>query len=72
MREEYGVGEVSKRSAGEEEEMMVGGGCESTERGSGALMILPPAVGHCKWGTVAGKWMAVEIVVGKDGWVLLV
>lgn len=52
--------------------MMMGGGCGSTERGSGALMILPPAVGHCKWGTVAGKWMAVEIEVGRDGWVVLV
>lgn len=66
------MGEVCKLPAGEEEEMMVGWGCGSTERGSGALMILPPAVGHCKWGTVAGKWMAVEIEVGKDGWVVFV
>lgn len=37
--------------------------------GAGALMISPPAVGHRERGTVAEKWMAVEMKgVEKDRW----
>ncbi len=42
---------------------------KSWKGGVGALMISPPAVGHGERGTVAEKWMAVEMKgVEKDRW----